>query len=80
MTIFRVKVAYKCNACGKVEIVGSSMDMSKEEMKSFCKDVIKNQAFEGNPYLHQAPKEVLHICDDGSVGIATFAGVLRVDK
>ena len=71
----KVRLAYKCQLCGKLEYFGDELTMSRDDMKSLCNNVIQNQLFAGNPYLHKAHMHVLHNCSDNSVGIAVFAGV-----
>ena len=70
-------VVYRCALCNELVYVEMPEETLKQDDKDFCNKVLMNQQFAGNPYLHQAQMHVLHNCKDGSVGIATFAGIKK---
>lgn len=69
-------LAYRCGLCGDLIVSDTPSDIPLKAAPSFCASVIRNQQMAGNPYLYQAPGQMVHHCADGhSCGIAQFAGV-----
>lgn len=65
---------YKCALCGALIRYGNATEIPYEDLPQVLGDVIANQQFAGNPYLYQAPMHIPHRCQDGSGGLAYFAG------
>jgi len=71
-------VVYRCLLCDKKIRLGRELDVPESELPVFLGKIIKNQLFAGNTYLHQAPMQIPHRCDDGSAGMAWFAGLVKL--
>ena len=70
--------AYKCPLCGATIRYGEPKEIPYEALPSLCGQVIKNQTFINNPALYTAPMQLPHTCNDGSCGMAYFAGFKRL--
>lgn len=65
---------YKCPLCGTIIQYGVPREVPYEKLPELLGKVIRNQQFQGNPYLYEAPMHIPHKCADGSAGLAYFAG------
>lgn len=74
----RVYAVYKCPLCGRLITTGPSQEVDREALPELCGKVIQNQQFAGNPWLHKVPMHVPCKCQDGSCGLAAFAGFKRL--
>jgi hypothetical protein len=74
----RYVAVYKCQLCGALVQYGEPKEIPYEELPEICGKVIQNQLFAGNPYLYQAPMQVVHKCKDLNCGMAYFAGFNHV--
>ena len=68
---------YKCQLCGKLLKINDSVEISYDELPSILGKVINNQSFINNPYLYKAPMYIPCKCNNGNVGLATFAGFMQ---
>ena len=68
---------YKCQLCGTLIQYGEPQEMPYEALPEICAQVINNQLFAGNPYLHTAHMQIPHKCKNGNCGMAYFAGFAR---
>ena len=66
--------AYKCPLCGEIKKVGEIGTATHEEIMGIISTVVKSQQFIGTPYIPTIPMQIPHMCQDGSVGLAYFAG------
>lgn len=75
----KYKVAYKCQLCGTVHLMGEAREIPYDKLPELCAKVVQNQAFTGNPYLYEAPMHMVCQCGDGGCGLAYFVGFGRVE-
>lgn len=73
----KYRMAYKCQLCGAVVTSPRVNDVPYNDLPKLCANVVKNQMFMGNQYLYNEPMQVPHKCEDGSCGMAYFAGFRR---
>ena len=71
---------YKCPLCGQLIRYGQPHEVPYDELPRLLGKVVQNQLFAGNPVLHEAPMHIPHKCQDGSAGLACFAGFLKEDN
>lgn len=74
----RVRAVYKCPLCSRLLATGPSQEVPRDALPDLCGKVVQNQAFAGNPWLHQVQMQIPCKCPDGSCGLAQFAGFKRV--
>ena len=74
----RVRAVYKCLLCGRLLSTGQAQEVPSDALPELCGKVVRNQMFAGNPWLHQAPMQIPCRCQDGSCGMAWFAGFKKV--
>ncbi len=72
MSLYRA--IYKCQLCGKLITTGKPAEVPPEKLPELLGKVIQNQQFVNNPWLYQVPFHIPHQCQDGSGGLAQFAG------
>ena len=70
---------YKCPLCGRMLVVGDPREIPYDKLPELLGMVIKNQMFQGNPYLYQVPLHIPCKCNDGSAGLAMFAGFRKIN-
>lgn len=68
---------YKCPICGKLSTVGDSVEIMYDDLPKILGKIVRNQAFAGNPYLHEVPMYVVCKCEDGNAGLAQFSGFMQ---
>ena len=68
---------YKCSLCGKLLRLGDSAEIPYNKLPELLGQIIKNQSFAGNPYLHKVPLYVPCKCDNEDAGLAYFAGFVQ---
>jgi hypothetical protein len=64
--------------CNSVLHYEESHEATQEELYDVCRQVIQNQLFAGNPYLHKVQMQIPHKCKNGDCGIAHFTGFKQV--
>ena len=69
---------YKCSMCDTLIQYGESREVAYDKLPNLCYQVIQNQLFAGNQYLHKVPMQIVHKCKDGSCGLAYFSGFKKV--
>lgn len=69
--------AYKCPLCGAVCSFGEPKPVPYDKLPELCARVVKNQRLIGTT-LYEAPMHIPHHCDDGSCGMAVFAGFKKI--
>jgi hypothetical protein len=79
MNKVKYAVVYKCQLCGTLIQHGEPQEIPYESLPEICGQVIRNQLFAGNPYLHKAQMQIPHKCKNGDCGMAYFAGFVRVN-
>lgn len=71
---------YRCLMCNAEVHIAAPVEAKREEVEELLHDIIKRQVhFESRPELCKVPSRVQHNCKDGSLGIAHFAGFLKVE-
>jgi DNA-directed RNA polymerase subunit RPC12/RpoP len=65
---------YKCLMCNTILHYGEPHEATQEDLEVTCGQVIHNQLFAGNPYLHKVQIQIPHKCKNGDCGIAYFSG------
>ena len=68
---------YKCPLCGKLSRLGDSVEIPYDKLPELLGQIMKNQLFAGNPYLHKAPLYIPCKCNNGNAGLAQFAGFVQ---
>ena len=68
---------YKCPLCGKLLKLADSIEIPYDELPGLLGQIMKNQLFAGNPYLHKAPLYIPCKCENGNAGLAQFAGFIQ---
>ena len=74
------RLVYKCNLCGTLFYFGKTFQLEPRELPTLLGKLIKNQMFSSNPALYEAPLFLTHKCEDGSGGLAVFAGFKEVSQ
>lgn len=69
---------YYCPLCGALIPDSEAQEVRYEDLPKLIDRVVKNQQFAGNPYLYEASMYKKHFCNDGSVGLAFFAGFMKI--
>lgn len=72
-----VHPVYKCALCGRLTAAHTANDVPHDALPDLCGKVIRSQYYANNPALCQVPMYVICNCDDGSCGVAQFAGFKR---
>lgn len=72
MSLYRA--IYKCPLCGRSLTTGKPTEIPTEKLPDLLAAVVKSQQFASNPYLNTPPMQIPHQCQDGSAGLAQFAG------
>lgn len=69
---------YKCQMCNAlIRASDKTVELDSSQVPDLVAGVVKNQAFMNNPYLYQAPMNLVHNCCNGDFGLATFIGFKR---
>lgn len=74
----KYQTVYKCPLCGDLVADSEAQEIPYEALPKLIDKVVKNQQFAGNPYLYEAAMYKKHFCKNGSVGLAFFAGFMKV--
>lgn len=78
--VHRYYATYKCPLCGKLLRYGDATEIPYDDLPKLAGMVVKNQMFMSNPALYKAPMHIPCKCDDGSCGLAAFAGFWRLKE
>lgn len=70
----KYRAIYKCSLCGRSLTTGKPTEIPTEALPELLGRVVSSQQFAGNPYLNTPPMQIPHQCQDGSAGLAWFAG------
>lgn len=73
----RYYAVYICPLCGKRLRLPNSAEIPYDKLPEMLGNVIQNQQFAGNAYLHKAPMQIPCKCGDGNAGLAQFAGFVQ---
>lgn len=74
----KYRAIYKCLMCGRMLTVGTPTEVPESRLSEVLIAVVERQKFASNPYLNVPPMQIQHNCQDGSVGLAQFAGFQRM--
>lgn len=78
--VVHVKAVYTCRLCGTRIMYGNAVDILYDELPSVIGKFVNNQLFVGNPYIHQVPMHLPHMCKDGNAGLAQLSGLVQVSS
>lgn len=70
----KYRAIYKCPLCGRSLTTGKPTEIPAGALPDLLASVVKSQQFSGNLYLNNPPMQIPHQCQDGSAGLAQFAG------
>lgn len=70
----KYRAIYKCSLCGRSLTTGKPTEIPTEALPALLGRVVSSQQFASNPYLNTPPMQIPHQCQDGSAGLAWFAG------
>ena len=71
-------VIYKCSLCDRLVSTNKGFEASEDQLPEYLGKVVRNQKFLGNLFLYSVPMQIPHKCEDGSAGLAVFAGFKRI--
>ncbi len=70
----KYRAIYKCPLCGRSLTTGNPTEIPADGLPDLLGAVVRSQQFASNPYLNVPPMQIPHRCQDGSAGLAQFAG------
>jgi len=71
---------YRCLLCNDAVQIAAPVEANREDVEKLLEKIISRQVhFESHPDLCQVPSRIQHNCKLGSLGVAHFAGFLKVE-
>ena len=70
---------YRCLMCNDAVHIAAPVEVNREEVEELLHIIKRQVHFESRPDLCKVPSRIQHNCKLGSLGIAHFAGFLKVD-